>query len=171
MRLNKVIEGFTLISVGLIFLGNTTGALPWTVWFSIFSLWPILLIAAGLEVIGKGTENAWLRILSSMLVIGGLWFGALVLPSGSLNFGLGVVGPSVEDFTFDGPVARGIEAGEIEISTAVGELNVSSSTATFLGNILVGSDEKPFGVGVRTRLSVREISPVMPACWTWPGPT
>ena len=143
-----MVEGLTLVSVGLIFLGNTMGVLPWTVWFSIFSLWPILLIAAGLEVIGKGTENVWLRVLSSLVVIGGLWYGALVLPSGSLNFGLGVVGPVAQDFEFDAPAVRGIDEGEIEISTAVGELNISDGNALVTAEGASPFGEPEFEVGV-----------------------
>jgi hypothetical protein len=57
MHFNKAVEGLTLVAVGLIFLGNTTGALPWSVWISIFSLWPLLLVAAGVDLIGKGLVN------------------------------------------------------------------------------------------------------------------
>ena len=45
--MKKALNGVTVIVVGGILLANTTGYLPWGVWWGIFSLWPLLVVAVG----------------------------------------------------------------------------------------------------------------------------
>jgi len=40
-----------LVSIGFLFLLNTTNIVPWGIWLQIFRFWPILLILAGLKII------------------------------------------------------------------------------------------------------------------------
>jgi len=40
-----------LVSIGLLFLLNTTNIVPWGIWLQIFRFWPILLILAGIKII------------------------------------------------------------------------------------------------------------------------
>ena len=40
-----------LVSIGILFLLNTTNIVPWGIWLQIFRFWPILLILAGLKII------------------------------------------------------------------------------------------------------------------------
>ena len=53
MDVRKVFSGLNIIVVGVILLANTLGYLPWSVWWTILSLWPLLLVAAGLDVLGS----------------------------------------------------------------------------------------------------------------------
>jgi hypothetical protein len=71
MTVKRVFEGLTLVLIGVILLLNTTGSLPWSVWLHVLSLWPLLLVAAGLDIIAKGIDAEWLRVISSLLVIAG----------------------------------------------------------------------------------------------------
>lgn len=85
---NRIIEGFTLVSLGLIFLGSTLGYLPWSVgatFFALLSLWPVLLVSAGLDIIGRGLDTQWLRLLSSLVVLAAVLFGGLVLPASDVQ--------------------------------------------------------------------------------------
>jgi len=43
--------GFALITLGIIFVLNNLGVLPWSVWETLWKLWPIFLIVAGLEIL------------------------------------------------------------------------------------------------------------------------
>ena len=65
-----------LIGLGVIFLLNTMGLLAWSVWEVIFRLWPILLIAAGLEII-LSRFSVWGSLLALALTViifaGALW--------------------------------------------------------------------------------------------------
>ncbi|MDO8964278.1 MAG: hypothetical protein Q7W30_07300 [Coriobacteriia bacterium] len=81
--MNRVFDGLSLVALGGVLLACTTGYLPWAVWVSIISLWPLLLVSAGLDLIGKATDRDWLRALSSVVFIAGLLYGALVMPAGS----------------------------------------------------------------------------------------
>lgn len=125
MRLNKAVEGLTLVVVGVIFLGNTTGALPWSVWMSIFSLWPLLLVAAGVDLIGKGLDNTWLRVLSSFVVLAGLVFGALFMTPGSWGFGWGVIGGDAEPYSYSARADRTVSRGYLTIEGALGDVTIT----------------------------------------------
>ncbi len=65
-----------LIGLGVVFLLNSMGVLAWSVWDVIFRLWPILLIAAGLEII-LSRLSAWGSLLALVLTVvifaGALW--------------------------------------------------------------------------------------------------
>ena len=65
-----------LICVGIILLLNTTGILEWSIWWSILSLWPVFIIAAGLELL-IGWRSTWASLLVALLVVaiaaGALW--------------------------------------------------------------------------------------------------
>ncbi len=69
-----------LIGLGIVFLLNNLGALTWNVWEVIFRLWPVLLIAVGLDLL-IGRRSVWGSLLALALTLavfaGALWlFGA-----------------------------------------------------------------------------------------------
>jgi hypothetical protein len=66
--MSRVFEGLGTVLVGAVLLGNTTGYVAWTVWLTFISLWPVLLIALGISIIGRGLGMPWLRIASRLLV-------------------------------------------------------------------------------------------------------
>ena len=65
-----------LVGLGVILLLNNLGYLDWSFW-DIIRLWPILLIAAGLEVL-LGRRSGWASAIAALLVLamvaGGAWF-------------------------------------------------------------------------------------------------
>ena len=74
-----------LIVVGLILLMNSLGYLDWSVWWSLLRLWPVLLIAAGLDIL-LGRRSIWGSLLAVVLVagvaLGALWLSE-VGPAGT----------------------------------------------------------------------------------------
>jgi hypothetical protein len=85
--IDRVFEGLGTIVFGLILLGNTTGYISWSVWWVFITLWPALVIALGLAILGKGLGQAWLRILATLVVwltlayaVSASWTGASVAP-------------------------------------------------------------------------------------------
>lgn len=51
-----VVAAFLLIFVGLLFLANNLGLVPWTVWIDLWKFWPIILILLGVQfLLGKST--------------------------------------------------------------------------------------------------------------------
>lgn len=81
MRIGKIRNGVILISVGIVFLLNNLGSLPWAVWMRILSLWPVILIAIGIEKIFAKTRLSFLTVLSPLLflsaILGPAYFNRL----------------------------------------------------------------------------------------------
>jgi hypothetical protein len=75
----SVLGPVLLIAIGCVLLLNTLGILEWSVWWQIFRLWPVLLIAAGLDLL-IGRRSVWGSLLVTVLVLGLLvgviWLGA-----------------------------------------------------------------------------------------------
>lgn len=69
MRISRIRNGAILISVGLVLLLNNLDYVDWSVWFSILSLWPVLLIAIGIEKLFAKTPLSFLALLSPILLL------------------------------------------------------------------------------------------------------
>lgn len=164
VRLDRIIEGLTGVSVGVILISNSIGALDWRVWLSVFSLWPLLLVAGGLELIGKGTRTSWLQVLSSAIVLLGLWYGAFVMPVGSNTWMWPVFSSSSTEsrtFEFFEPVQPGLEGGAATITGAVGRITVSDGSALASATGRTFSGEPTFDVstsGRRARVKIESDS-------------
>jgi hypothetical protein len=87
----RAIEGVNLIAIGGVLLACTLGVVSWAVWISIISLWPVALIAGGVEIIGSSTRQTWLRVLSSLIMLAALLYGAFVMTPGSWGFPIRVI--------------------------------------------------------------------------------
>lgn len=115
-RRGSLIGPLVLIGLGIVFLLNNLGVVDWDIWQILFRLWPILLIAAGLDlVIGRRSALGTVVVL---LVVLGLVFAGVWLLSGVLG------GESrVENILQS---AGGAERAEIEIGGSVGRLTIGS---------------------------------------------
>jgi hypothetical protein len=69
MKISRIRNGVILISVGLVLLLNNLDYVDWSVWFSILSLWPVLLIAIGIEKLFARTSLKFLALLSPILLL------------------------------------------------------------------------------------------------------
>ena len=70
MNPSRVRWGIMLILIGLVFLAINLGKLSWWIWVDLLNLWPVLLIAIGLELIVKKSKLQYLGYLSTLLIIG-----------------------------------------------------------------------------------------------------
>lgn len=166
--LKRAAEGLTVVVVGVIFLGQMLGYLRWEAWLNIFRLWPLLLVALGLEIIGKNLHSDAVRMLGSLVVIGGLLYGALVMtPSATWwPFWTGTNTPA-EQYAFSEPHRSGVREGRAFVNGGVGIVTVSagSDLAAAAGRSRV----KPvFSASVAGRTATVRIDPG-PEVW-WPGP-
>ncbi len=125
-RLNRVIEGLTTVSFGLVLLANSAGVLSWHVWLTLLSLWPLLLIAIGIDIIGKGAKQDWLRVVSSLVVLGGLGWVVLVGPAGGLRWDV-PWGNDTASYSYSEPNARNVTNASIDISMPLSTLSVSDT--------------------------------------------
>ena len=72
-----------LIGAGVIFLLNNMNVLSWTVWDALWRMWPVLLIAIGLDILfGRRSAIGALiaLVLIAALIGGAVWFAATQVP-------------------------------------------------------------------------------------------
>jgi len=129
MSVRRVLDGLVVVAIGLVLLGNTTGVLPWSVWFTILMLWPLLLVAAGIDIIGRSLDNTWLRVLSGLLVIGGIAYGAyigFVAPGGPDAPWIPVPlrAGTLHTYVMTEPANPAVTRGSVRIEGGIGELLV-----------------------------------------------
>ena len=143
--LERVLSGLTLVALGFIFLGTTLGFLPWStgdVILSLISLWPVLLVTAGLDIIGRGLNAPWLRVLGSALALGAVLYGGLVLPAAqSRPTFFGIVGRgSSHPYSYSASTGS-VEEATISVKGGAGEIDVSDGQS---GELVRMSGESPF---------------------------
>ncbi len=143
MSAKKAAEGLELIAIGGVLLANTVGGLPWAVWLSVLSLWPIWLVAAGVDLIGKSTDRAWVRVLSSFIMIAALLYGAFVMAPGTWGFPLVIrsAGPA-RSVSEREPHNRSVDTGDVKIGVGATDLTVQggSDLAALTGASPIGLD-------------------------------
>lgn len=109
-----------LIGIGIVFLLNNLGWLNWGVWETLLRLWPVLLIAVGIQVLfGRGS------ILGSLLAAGLLlaaFVGAILLAGG----GGPLPSEAVSGDRFSQPL-NGATRAEVNLRFAVGRLRVGAA--------------------------------------------
>jgi hypothetical protein len=123
--IHRFFDGLVTIAIGLIFLGNTTGVLSWGVWWQVLQLWPVLLISAGLGILGKSMGQDWIRVLGTVAV---LFAFALAVTTSSSGSPLRIVGvPGGEPFKFSEPVGS-VQRAELRLGAGVGEIRIDSGS-------------------------------------------
>jgi hypothetical protein len=98
-----------LVGAGVVLLLNNLGVLPWDIWASVLYLWPILLIAAGLDLlIGRRSPAGSLAVLAITLLAlaGGAWLlGARSTPGGRETIDQALAGATRAEVTIKAGVA------------------------------------------------------------------
>lgn len=103
-----------LIGLGIIFLLDNFGHLPWSAWDLILRLWPVLIIAIGLDIF-LGRRSAWGSLLALILMLA-ILTGALWLVD---------MGTVAEPNTFKWKPDASISHIDANLSPAVGSLRVN----------------------------------------------
>lgn len=140
-----------LIGLGVVVLLNSLGLLAWSVWEVIFRLWPVLLIAVGLEII-LNRFSAWGSLLALVLTVaivaGALWLlgpgtaTGQVVPAEEVRQALGeasrarvVIEPSVGSLHIEAlPESANLVEGVIQMGRGQRvrrDFAVAGKTATF----------------------------------------
>jgi hypothetical protein len=86
IRRGNLVGPTILIGLGVVFLLNNLGWLGWEVWEALLRLWPVLLIAAGLDLlIGRRSALGSALIVVALLVIMGatVWWSGVWWPGGA----------------------------------------------------------------------------------------
>ncbi|MBI4294745.1 MAG: hypothetical protein HY669_01095 [Chloroflexi bacterium] len=109
-----------LIMLGLVFLFNNLGLLPWSLWGTLWRLWPLILIIVGLNILLSGV-NPWLALGLTIVII-------LVAVAVSAYLGLGSRSQSMVT-SFSEPLA-GASNAQVEANFGAGSLLIDSLTET-----------------------------------------
>lgn len=125
-----------LIIIGVILLLNVTGTLDWSIWWSILRLWPLFLVALGLDLL-IGRRSVLGALVSALLVVL-IFVGALWLTTN----GLAAAGLTSQDIVQ--PLGDATQA-EVTIDPVMGVLRLSvlpESANLVEGEILLASGEQ-----------------------------
>lgn len=135
-RRSGVVGPLILISIGLIFLLNNLGVLDWSIWAAIWRLWPILLVAAGLDIL-IGSRSALGSLIVLVLTVG-LLVGGVFLLAGDLGTGGAVSSELIRQ-----PLEGATEA-TVTVDPGIGWLRVSAlpeSAVLVDGQVALGMRE------------------------------
>lgn len=121
----RLSDGIFLSGLGVFACLNATGRLPWTFWFDLLTLWPIVLVTGGLRIAFNHTRRAWLIVLGPLVVLGLL----AAMASGRLSGAPGVWQPVSE--------ARAEGGSRIRLSAALASSRVDVVARTLPEGLVV----------------------------------
>jgi hypothetical protein len=154
-RHTDLVGPIILIGLGIIILFNNLGVISWGFW-EILRLWPVLLIAAGLELlIGRRSAlgSAVAAIIVLGVIIGGIWLLS--------------TGPQADALTLIEYPRDGTESAYVRLAPAVADLRVQGATDTDLlieGSLEIGRNERlderlVAGENAQVTLEARDTNP------------
>jgi hypothetical protein len=112
----KAADGIGLAGMSVFLLMNTMGRLPWSFWLDAISLWPVLLMSAGIKIAFEKSRAPWLVLVGPVLVLGSLaWLASAGRPDLPL--------PPGESRVLERPA--GVSMADVEVSLANGQLRLS----------------------------------------------
>lgn len=121
---HRFFDGLVTVAIGAILLGNTTGWISWGVWWRALQLWPVLLISAGLGILGKAIGQNWIRVAGTLVVLAAL---AFAVSSSFAGIPVSVLPPvSGESTTFSEEVAT--PEARLTLKSGVGEIEIDGSS-------------------------------------------
>ncbi len=135
-----------LISLGIVFLLNNLGLLSWSVWEVILRLWPILLIAIGLDIL-LGRRWAWGSWLVAAIVL-----GLLIIAVGLFTTRPPTIAGQLTSEQISQPLGSARRA-EVEIGFSAGTLRVGALPES--ANLLEGTVALSGGERVKRDFSGR----------------
>lgn len=135
-----------LIGLGVVFLLNNLGMLGWGVWDTLFRLWPVLLIAIGLDIIvGRRSAAAALLIPAIMLIV----FAFAIWSAGTWSF----AGTQLSTTSIGQPLENATRA-EIQLGIGVGQLRLAAADEP--GSLIAGSVQTRPNERLTNDFAVRE---------------
>ncbi len=144
IRHYNIVDPVITISIGLILLATTFGVLTWTSWMTVLRLWPVLLIAVGLEIF-FGRKSILLSSISVLLTLSilatGLWF------SGAVTGVDGIAQDSMGAELLSEQIAQplgDVDSAKVIIRSSVGSLYIealSNSDNVIEGTVHAGKNE------------------------------
>jgi hypothetical protein len=142
MSAKRVFEGLNVVVVGLILLANTTGMLPWSVWWTIATLWPLLIVSVGLDLVGRALDSSLLRVVGSLVVTAGLVYAAALSGAGITAPAWQATAGSSRNVDYRVPPESGITSARLKVAWGPGKVAAWPGAE---GTLLTAKGEAPFG--------------------------
>ena len=120
VRRGGLVGPVILIALGVVFLLNNLGVLSWSIWGALLRLWPILLVAAGLDLM-LGHRSIWGSLLALVLTLAVLGAALWLSETGA--------GPAQAPHSEE--IARPlgqVEQAELTIDPGIGRLAISATS-------------------------------------------
>jgi len=122
MNISTLFKGIIIILLGLILLANNFQLLPWDVWYELFRLWPVILIAIGIHLIFRKSSLSFLPLLSPLVIIAAIG-GAIYLSQ------TGVTYEKIDQtFRFEQPLSPDLRQAHIKINFGGGKLELEGGS-------------------------------------------
>lgn len=138
MNIARIRTGVIFICCGIVLLLNTLDYVSWSVWFKILSLWPVLLIAIGIELIFKKTFLSFLALLSPIILI------LAILGPVYFSYDEWTRGVSwAKSYECKVPLKEGIQKAKVIVEFKAGELEIASDTLNLVNANLDYWKRKP----------------------------
>jgi hypothetical protein len=118
-----------LISAGVLFLLNNLGMVPWSIWETLGRLWPLILIAIGIDLV-VGRRSPVISLLLVLAVVGG--GAALVYANSGFTAPGGLI---------SAPLNLGlnnVESADVHVDMGLGNLTLGSMSGE--GGLLAAGD-------------------------------
>lgn len=125
-RRRSIVGPLILIALGVGFLLSNLGLVTWNIWELMFRLWPLWLVAAGIDLLfGRSRWGSWVGVGLVLALIGGAgWFA-----QGAWN---PISGEVARAESFSQPLS-GARSADVTINSSVGQLFIrESSNSTVL---------------------------------------
>ncbi len=144
MKTRHLLGGIIILLIGLILLANNFGLLSWQIWYQLWRLWPLILIAIGLDLLFKGISLSFLRILPPLLIIAGVCYVVYISQGeeGFFRFGK----EEAETIILTQPLLPHIKKATIKLDFGAGALRVRDGSSEKLveGKFTVSKGIKPW---------------------------
>lgn len=111
-----------LIGAGVVFLLNNLGVLSWSIWGSLWRLWPVLLIAVGLDIL-VGRRSLWASLAVALLLVAVLAAAVLIGLPGQIGAGDAFTAERTEAVN---ELLNGAERADVEIGFGAGTLRLAA---------------------------------------------
>lgn len=139
----RIMDGLGTVIIGVVLLGNTLGIISWGVWWTFITLWPVLIVALGISLLGRGLQQSWMRAISPLLIWAALAYSVSASFTGVGGFQPTplLVRPSVagQPFAYMEPL-NGADSGTLRLRGGAGEIAVRGGD-----NLVDASGTTPFG--------------------------
>ncbi len=170
MRRNEIVGPVIMFGLGGVFLLSNIGWLNLSAWDTLWRLWPLLVIAIGLEIM-VGRRSLWISMLGVAVIFVAL-LGLLWLAGSSIG---PIGGQFLESEIIDQELGDATRA-EVSLSPVVGQLHVAAlddSKALIAGEVSVGRGQQVWskyeiqGTTASYALGGRNPSPFPGNAWDW----